>query len=80
MQGEERVAINGDIDDIKEIRETDSEIEHTPGSGREYKNSSLLQEQEEKVVVLVNNPANDESPQRIDFSGLKADDDDPNSA
>ena len=37
--------------------------------------NSVIQEHEEKIIIVVNNPTHT-SPQRIDFSGLKAQDDD----
>ena len=81
----QKVTIQGDDEDIKTITEAESEVEQCPDTERhesdknQKSHHSVLQEKEEKVIVLVNNPL-EQSPQRIDFSGLKADDDDPASA
>ena len=81
----QRISINGDDEYIKTITEAESEVERCPDTEQhetvkaDKSSHSILQEKEEKVIVLVNNPL-EQSPQRIDFSGLKADEEDPGSA
>ena len=61
------------------INEVESQLEagaDSDGRGTDKnEKNSILQEQEEKIIIVVKNPEQ-ESPQRIDFSGLKAQDDD----